>query len=146
MTAHPNQTKAQDAWDAIAKGDLGPAGALTSPTTAMHHGPGAGPFAGPGQGLDRLLEMALYFDEVFAGTFHQDGRCVYADDDCAVNLVRETGTTPDGTVFDNRAIWINRFGGDGLVDGIWTIDLDDAAMRAFWAGRDHADVNAPAGA
>src|SRR5690348_3742526 len=101
MTRHPNHSRVQAGWDAIAAGDLGPAGEMTEPTVEMVHGPGAGPFAGPGKGMDRLLEMAVYFDQVFGGTFHQAGRCVHADDDCAIALVHETGTTPDGARFDN---------------------------------------------
>ena len=106
----------------------------------MFHAPGAGPFAGPNHGTQRLIELALFFEQAFGGTFHQAGTCIHADDDCAIALVRETGTMPDGAKFDNRAIWTMRFRTDGLVDGIFTVDLDDERMRAFWA--DH-EVDIP---
>jgi hypothetical protein len=115
---------------------------MITPDVAMVHGPGAGPFAGPGEGVDRLLEMSLFFAEVFAGSFHQKGRCIYADDDWAVALVHETGTTPDGVRFNNRALWVDRFTPEGMVDRIWTVDLDDADMVCFWAK--HAVASASA--
>jgi ketosteroid isomerase-like protein len=133
MTTHPNHTRVQEAWDAIDQGDLSPIGAMITPDVAMVHGPGAGPFAGPSEGIDRLLEMSLFFAEVFAGSFHQKGRCIYADDHWAIASVHETGTTPDGARFDNRALWIERFTPEGMVDRIWTVDLDDSEMLSFWA-------------
>ena len=84
MTTHPNHIRVQEAWDAIDQGDLSPIGTMITPDVAMVHGPGAGPFAGPSEGVDRLLEMSLFFAEVFAGSFHQKGRCIYADDDWAI--------------------------------------------------------------
>ncbi len=47
----------------------------------------------------------------------------------------ETGTATDGAVFDNRALWIGRLRADGLIDAVWTIDLDHEQMVAFWADR-----------
>jgi hypothetical protein len=133
VTTHPNHIRVQEAWDAINQGDLSPIGTMITPDVAMVHGPGAGPYAGPGDGVDRLLEMSLFFAEVFAGSFHQKGRCIYADNECAIALVHETGTTPDGAKFDNRALWIDRFTPEGMIDRIWTVDLDDTEMASFWA-------------
>lgn len=133
MPLHPNHTRVQDAWDAIDNGDFSPIGSILADDVAMVHGPGAGPFAGPGEGVERMVEMSLFFDEVFAGSFHQKGRCIYADDACAIALVHETGATHEDAKFDNRALWINRFTPDGKVDRIWTVDLDDAEMVSFWA-------------
>jgi hypothetical protein len=138
MTPHPNLSKTQAAWDGIARNDLMPAAEITAPDVQMSHGPGAGPFAGPGRGLDRVMEMSLYFGEVFAGTWHQSGQCVYADDACSVTLVHETGTADKG-VFDNRALWISRFGADGLIDALWTIDLDQERVSEFWQA--HSDAS-----
>ena len=137
MTEHPNHLRTQTLWDGVAAGDLTGAFEMIAPDIYMCHGPGAGPFAGPGRGPERLLEMALFFAETFGGTFHQAGRCVYADDDCSITLVHETGKAPLGDVFDNRAIWISRFGPDHLIDAIWTVDLDDRHVREFWDARNH---------
>src|ERR1700759_5601759 len=84
MTTQPNHLRIQAAWDAIDQGDLSPIGAIIAPADAMVHGPAAGPFGGPGEGVDRLLEMSVFFAEVFAGSFHQKRRCIYADDDWAI--------------------------------------------------------------
>jgi hypothetical protein len=138
MTPHPNHQRVQAGWDGLAAGDMTAAAELTATDVKMIHGPGAGPFAGPGRGMDRMLEMALYFDEMFGGTFHQRGTCLYADEDVAVALVQETGTSQDGGVFKNRALWINRFGAEGKVDYVWTVDLDEEAMHEFWAKRNAA--------
>lgn len=135
MTQHRNFLTTQAAWDSIAAGDFVPSFTQTSPDVLMWHGPGAGPYAGASQGTQRFLEMADFFAETFAGSFHQDGVCVHADDDCSVTLVRETGTARDGAVFDNRALWISRFGSDGRIDAVWTVDLDHERMTAFWADR-----------
>ena len=134
-TLHPNFVRTQSGWDAISAGDFVPSFSQTSPDVLMWHGPGAGPYAGPGQGAARFLEMAGYFAEVFAGSFHQKGRCVHADDEVAISLVHETGIASNGAVFDNRALWISRFGPDGLVDAVWTVDLDHEQTVAFWADR-----------
>jgi hypothetical protein len=115
---------------------------MIAPDVAMVHGPGAGPFAGPGEGVDRLVEMSVFFAEVFAGSFHQKGRCIYADDDWAIAVVHETGTTPGGARFDNRALWVDRFTPGGMVDRIWTIDLDDSEMFSFWANYAPASTRA----
>ena len=133
-----NATKmaeAQATWDDLASGDMTAGLAGIDEQVQMLHGPGAGPYAGAGAGLARLVEMAVYFDQIFAGTWRQVGQCVYADEACSVSLVHETGDTPDGARFDNRAFWISRTGSNGLVDAMWTVDLDQEAMRAFWAAR-----------
>lgn len=134
-TPHPKLIATQQAWNALAAGDVVPSFSQTATDVLMWHGPGAGPYAGAGQGTERFLGMAAYFDRVFAGSFHQQGRCVHADDDVAVTVVHETGTATDGAVFDNRALWISRFRPDGLVDAVWTVDLDHERMVAFWAAR-----------
>ena len=55
VITHPNHIRVQAAWDAIDRGDLNPIGTMITPDVAMVHGPGAGPFAGPGEGVDRLV-------------------------------------------------------------------------------------------
>ena len=56
--------------------------------------------------------------------FHQDGRCVYADDRVAISLIHETGTAPGGDRFDNLAVYISRLRPDGQTERLWTVDLD----------------------
>jgi hypothetical protein len=49
--------------------------------------------------------------------------------------VNESGTTPDGGLYENAAVWVERRRPDGLIDSIWTIDLDVERSEKFW--RDH---------
>jgi hypothetical protein len=56
--------------------------------------------------------------------------------------VHETGTAPDGARFDNRALWVDRFTPEGMVDRIWTVDLDDSEMVCFWANNARASTSA----
>ena len=44
----------------------------------------------------------------------------------------ETGTGPDGDIFDNMAIWISRIDPDDKNDRLWTVDLDQEHVTAFW--------------
>ena len=82
------------------------------------------------QGRVRLLCPGIH--PFFGGTWHQDGRCVYADGRCTISLVHETGTGPGGDTFDNMAIWISRLDADGKNDRLWTVDLDHEHVTAFW--------------
>ena len=76
--------------------------------------------------------MALSFPALFEGTWNQDGRCIYADDTASISLVHETGTLPNGDIFDNRAIWISRISPEGQSERIWTVDLDSEKCESFW--------------
>lgn len=136
MAEHANKTATQAVWDGIAVGDY--TAALEGPQAErlqMWHGPGAGPFAGYNEGGEKNLEMLLFFNDVFGGTWNQKGTCVYADDRCSISLVHETGETPDGAVFDNMAIWIGRFDANGATDALWTVDLDMESVTEFWRSR-----------
>ena len=69
----------------------------------MDNGPGAGPWH-RGRGKDDMALMLTEFAGFFGNTFHQDGRCVYADDRMAICLFHETGTGPGGQPFDDVAV------------------------------------------
>ena len=62
----------------------------------LENGPGAGSWH-RARGKDDLGLMLMELATFFGGTFHQDGRCVYADDRVAIGLVHETGTAPIAT-------------------------------------------------
>ena len=59
------------------------------------------------------LLMLMEFAGALGGTFHQDGRCIYADDRVAICLIHETGTAPGGDQFDNLAVYTFRARSDG---------------------------------
>jgi hypothetical protein len=75
-----------------------------------------------------LLELAGSFGD----TFHQDGRCVYADDRVSISLIHGTGTAPGGDRFDNLAVYVGRLRPDGTTERLWTVDLDAGWLRQNW--------------
>jgi hypothetical protein len=123
---------AQQVWDQIGAGDYALAMDLLEPGLRVEQGPGAGPWRVQNS-REELAELLGKFAEIFGGTFRQSGTCLYADDRCTVIMVHETGThSRSGDVFDNMAIYVNRFGPSGLVDRQWTVDLDSEAVESFW--------------
>jgi hypothetical protein len=74
----------------------------------------------------------MEFASALADTFHQDGRCVYADDRVSINLLHETGKSPSGDPFDNLAVYVNRLEPDGKTNRMWTVDLDAEHCEEFW--------------
>lgn len=126
---HPNFVKAQATWDAIGRGEMNFDDLADD--LVVDNGPGAGPWRHL-EGKEAFFVFVMTFVPYFQGTWHQVGRCLYADDATTISLVHETGTAPSGDVFDNRAIWVSRLRPDGITDRIWTTDIDHEAMEAFW--------------
>src|ERR1700733_2180035 len=91
MSNHPNFDRTQAVLDAVRQGDYAPAFDLYADDIQMENGPGAGPWH-RGRGKDDMALMLTEFAGFFGNTFHQDGRCVYADDRMAICLFHETGT------------------------------------------------------
>jgi len=127
---HPNMVKAQEAWDAVARGELGGVDDFAD-AIVVENGPGAGPWRVV-EGKEAFFTFILQFMPFFQGTWHQDGTCIYADDRCTVSLVHETGTGPEGDEFDNMALWVSRIDDEGKTDRLWTVDLDQEHVTAFW--------------
>jgi hypothetical protein len=74
----------------------------------------------------------MEFAAALGNTFHQDGRCVYADDRVSINLIHETGKSASGELFDNLAVYIGRLQPDGKTERMWTVDLDAEHCEQFW--------------
>ena len=128
---HPNAVAGQQAWDALAQGDPGPDFDALADDVVVDNGPGAQPWAHV-EGKDALATMMLEFVARFDGDWKQVGQVVHADDELVISVVRETGTALSGDAFDNRAIWVSRYGEDGKVNRIWTVDLAHEALEEFW--------------
>jgi ketosteroid isomerase-like protein len=131
MTNHPNFDRAQAALDAARQGDYAPAFDAFADDVIAENGSGAGPWH-RARNKDDLALLLLEFAASLGDTFHQDGRCVYADDRVAVSLIHETGTAPSGDPFDNIAVYVSRLRRDGKTDRLWTVDLDAEDCEAFW--------------
>jgi ketosteroid isomerase-like protein len=131
MTSHPSFDRAQAILDASRRGDYAPAFDNFADDIVMENGPCAGPWH-RARGKDDLALMLLELAGSFGDTFHQDGRCVYADDRVSISLIHETGTAPGGDQFDNLAVYIGRLRPDGTTERLWTVDLDAEHCEAFW--------------
>ena len=131
MSNHPNFDRTQTVLDMVRQGDYAPTFDLYADDIAYENGPGAGPWH-RARGKDDLALMLTEFAAALGGTFHQDGRCIYADDRTAICLIQETGTAPGGDRFDNLAVYTLRLRPDGKVDRVWTVDLDAEHCAAFW--------------
>jgi ketosteroid isomerase-like protein len=131
MSNHPNFDRAQAALDATRQGDYAPSFDLYADDIAWENGPGAGPWH-RANGKDDLALMLMEFAGSLGGTFHQGGRCIYADDRVAICLIHETATAASGDQFDNLAVYTLRLRPDGQVDRAWTVDLDAEHCEAFW--------------
>ena len=131
MANHPNFDRANALHDAVRNGDYGPSFESFSENVTVENGPGAGPWH---KATDREDLALLYveFAAALEGSFHQDGRCIYADDRVAISLIHETGMSPSGDAFDNMAVYVNRFLPDGQCDRMWTVDLDAEHCEEFW--------------
>jgi hypothetical protein len=128
---HPNLVKTQEIWDLVRQDRAAEVLDSVADDIIIDNGPGAGPWRHV-SGKDAYVEMALSFPALFEGTWNQDGRCIYADDTTAVSLVHETGTLPNGDIFDNRAIWTARISPEGQIERLWTVDLDSEHCENFW--------------
>jgi ketosteroid isomerase-like protein len=130
LDVHPNFTRTDAVWDQINAGDYSHALDDIREDVVVDNGPGAGPWRHI-EGRDAYVEMMMAFIPLFGESWHQTGRCVYADDQVTIALVHETGTL-DGDGFDNLAIWVSRLDAEGKVERQWTVDLAHEALEAFW--------------
>jgi hypothetical protein len=127
----PDISTVQAMLDAAEAGDYGPAFGSFAPNIIVENGPGAGPWR-HAEGRDAFVNLLLELSAFFNGTFHQHGRCIYADERVVINLIEESGSTAAGDTFENLAVYVTRVGEDGLSDRLWTVDLDTEACLEFW--------------
>jgi len=131
MTDHPNFIATQRMWDAIAADDFSTPFDVIADDIVVDNGPGAGPWRHL-EGKEAFFTMAMQFVPYFQGTWKQEGRCIYADDAMSIALVHETGKAPSGDLFDNMAVYVSRFNGEGKVSRLWTTDLAHEELEEFW--------------
>lgn len=131
MTNHPNFDRAEAALEAARQGNYGLVFNAFTDDVLVENGPGAGPWH-RARNKEELALLLVEFSAALGETFHQDGRCIYADDRVAINLIHETGRSPSGDQFDNTAVYVNRLLPDGKVNRMWTVDLDSEHCEDFW--------------
>jgi ketosteroid isomerase-like protein len=133
MSEHPNFTLSRKIWDEINAGDYTNALDPLRDDVVVDNGPGAGPWRHV-EGKDAYVELMTNFIPLFGDTWKQQGKVVYADDQASIVLVHETGThAGSGEKFDNMAVWVSRFDGEGKIDRQWTVDLAHEELEQFWA-------------
>jgi ketosteroid isomerase-like protein len=132
MAQHPNFDRVEAIHEATRAGDYAPAFESFADDIIVENGPGAGPWHHVTNKDDFAL-LLLEFASQFGDTFHQDGRCIYADDRVAISLIRESGTAAtSGDRFDNLAVYVSRLRPDGTSDRLTTVDLDYEHCVEFW--------------
>jgi ketosteroid isomerase-like protein len=132
MAHHPNFDLTEAIHEATRNGDYGPAFETFADDIIVENGPGAGPWHRAAN-KEAFTLMLLEFASQFGDTFHQGGRCVYADDRVVISLIHETGTAvASGDRFDNLAVYVSRMRPDGTCDRLHTVDLDAEHCVEFW--------------
>ena len=106
MANHPNLDRAEAAAEAVRHGGYATAFDGRADDIQCENGPGAGPWH-KASGKDDLALLLLEFAAFFGDTFHQDGRCVSADDRVVISLIQETGTAPCCDRLDNLAVYFS---------------------------------------
>jgi hypothetical protein len=122
----------QELLDAAEQGDYGPVFESFAENLIVENGPGAGPWR-HAENRNEFATVLLEFAAFFNGTFHQRGRCIYADDRVVISLIEESGSAPTGDSFESLAVYVTRIGADEKGDRLWTVDLDTEACLQFWA-------------
>jgi len=130
MANHPNFDLAEAAADAVRRGDYATVVDGFADDIQWENGPGAGPWH-KASGKDDLALLLLEFAAFFGDTFHQDGRCIYADDRVIISQIHETGTAASGDKLDNLAVCISRVRPDGpVVERAWTLTSTPSTARS----------------
>ncbi|MFC5948033.1 nuclear transport factor 2 family protein [Pseudonocardia lutea] len=129
---HPNARRIRAIFDAIAAGDLTGAYEATHEDIVNSNDIGAGPWReqrGREVFYAFFADFCALFDE---RPFGQEVLDALGWDDRVLAVVRETGVA-QGQVFDNRAIYLFDLDEDGRWTALRTLDMDQDALRAFWA-------------
>ena len=133
MAEHPNVAIVRDAYQAFAKGDLNGALADLADDCVFHFN-GDGPNSGDHQGRDAIAAALIKNFELTGGTQALDVKAIYADDDHAAVVIRETASRPDGATLAVDEVHILRLR-DGKVLDLWDVPDDIQAHRAFFDGQ-----------
>lgn len=144
MTEHPNAARVRALYAAFAARDLEEAlGALADDAVFHFHpaDPGGGPIhtadvlAGDHQGREAIVRALAASFEFTGGSQVLHIKDVFADDDHAVVVLRETATRTDGTTLDMDEAHLVALDADGKVTHLWDLASDPDVHNDFFAGR-----------
>ncbi len=133
MAEHPNVQRVRDAYAAFASGDLDTA-LKDLADDAVFHFAGDGPIAGDHRGRADIEKALIAAFELTGGTQKLDIRGIYADQDHAVVMLRETATRPDGTTLDVDEAHVLKVDADGKITDLWDLQTDPELHDRFFDG------------
>jgi ketosteroid isomerase-like protein len=130
-TEHPNVTRTRTAFLAAQQGDVALFDAMLPADFVMINYDNGAADMEEIVGKDAFFAFYGQWLTFFEGTFTQDIRGLYGDEERVVMVVHETGRRGDA-VYDNQAIYVI-----AMRDGQWarleTYDRDREANERFWA-------------
>jgi hypothetical protein len=134
VAEHPNVARVRDAYTAFTSADLD--GALQDlAENAVFHFRGEGPNSGDHRGRAEIEQALLAAFELTGGTQKLDIKSVFADDDHAVVVLRETATRTDGATLDIDEVHLLAIDADGRITHLWDLPSDPDVHDAFFDGR-----------
>jgi uncharacterized protein len=134
MAEHPNVSTVRNAYTAFANGDLN--GALANlAEEAVFHFKGEGPLSGDHKGRAAIEKALIGGFELTGGTQKLDVKNVYADDQHAAVVIRETATRNDGATLDMDETHVIAFDAAGKITDLWDLPADPDVHDAFFDAR-----------
>jgi ketosteroid isomerase-like protein len=133
MSEHRNVSRLRSGYEAMGQGDLPKVLDLFATDGVMHIG-AEGPYSGAHRGHDAIGEALVGLFEWTGGTMKFSVEDIFADDDHAVAVIRETAQrASDGLTLDVRESHLFRLV-DGLATEFWDLpaDADRDAHDAFF--------------
>lgn len=133
MAEHPNVATIRSAYESFSKGDLEGALADVADDRTFHFG-GEGPNSGDHQGREAIAAALIKNFELTGGTQALEVKSIFANDDHAAVVIRETASRPDGATLALDEVHVLRLR-DGKVQDLWDLPEDIPAHDAFFDGR-----------
>lgn len=135
MAEHPNVARVRDAYAAFGNVDLD--GALKDLADgAVFHFRGDGPNSGDHKGRAAIEQALITAYTTAGGTQTLDVKSIFADEDHAVVVLRETATrAADGVKLDVNEVHLLAIDADGKITDLWDIPDDPKAHDDFFDGR-----------
>jgi ketosteroid isomerase-like protein len=134
MAEHPNVGRVRDAYAAFAAGDLD-AALKDLADNAVFHFKGEGPVSGDHRGRADIEKALIATFELTGGTQTLDIRGIYADDEHAVVVLRETATRPDGATLDVDEAHVIKVDADGKITDLWDLQTEPDVHDRFFDGQ-----------
>src|SRR5690348_2174361 len=132
MAEHRNVTMVRQAYEAMAKGDIGWIQENSSPDIVFTQ-LGRNPIAGTFDGQEKMFGHFGEFVGLTGGDFKFTIHHVLADDDRAVVLMHLSAGRPDGRRLELDEMHVFEFGADGKVARIKAVPEDAYALDEFFS-------------